>query len=77
MDRDAAVYTVRLWQQQGRWRIAVRAVGQDRLHLFDGVDGLYAFFALLTAGDRRAAKLPPDEFNALPCPSPKPPFSKP
>ncbi len=33
-DTDSIVYTVRVWSHHGQWRIAVRPVGEDRLHLF-------------------------------------------
>lgn len=31
---DARLYTVRVWRHAGRWRAAVRAVGDDQARLF-------------------------------------------
>ena len=58
---EAQLFTVRVWRQSEQFRASVRAVGEERVHLFTAPTPLAAF--LFDAADRSTQR-------DKPCPEP-------
>lgn len=54
---EAQIYTVRVWRHAGRWRAAVRAVGEEHTQLFTEPAPLALW--LLAPGSDPPVKPPP------------------
>lgn len=50
MNEEARIYLLHVWRVHGRWRIAMRLVGEDRVQLFTRAEQVSEFISEVTSG---------------------------